>query len=368
MNGPLPSGAGFARASYRDISLYAPDRTPCRIDLSDNTNLWGVPPAAMRELARAQVDTVTRYPQLYASSLKEALSAYVGVPPDMLVTGCGSDDVLDAVIRAFGEPGRGDRVAFPDPSFPMIPIFARMNGLVPVAVPLAPSYDIDVEAMLGARARIIYLCSPNNPTGTLVSRTAIESIVNGASYGAVVIVDEAYAEFAGVNVLDSLAGANRLLVTRTMSKAFGLAGLRVGYAVGAPTLIAEVEKSRGPYKVNAVAARAAEAALRDGLGWVRDHVAIVVDHRERLADELQRRGLSPIPSRANFVLVPIRNAGSIAGKMRERGVGVRSFDSLPLISESLVSSGGGAIRITVGPWEQMAQALLVFDEASAACA
>ncbi len=368
MNGPPPSVAGFARASYRGISPYAPDRSLCRIDLSDNTNLWGAPPAAMRELECARADTVTRYPQVYASSLKEALSAYVGVPPEMLVTGCGSDDVLDAAIRAFGEPGRGDRVAFPDPSFPMIPLFARMNGLHPVAVPLTPSYDVDVDAMVDARARILYLCSPNNPTGTLVSLPAIEAIVNRASNGEVVIVDEAYAEYAGVNVLHLLAGSDRLLVTRTMSKAFGLAGLRVGYAAGSPALIAEIEKSRGPYKVNGVAARAACAALRDDLKWVREHVVIAVDHRERLTDDLQRRGLSPIRSQANFVLVPIRDAGSVARKMRARGVAVRSFESLPPVSEALVKSGGGALRFTVGPWEQVEQALAVFDEASAACA
>lgn len=360
MSGPPTSDAGLARASYRDILLYAPDRSPCRIDLSDNTNLWGVPPAAMRELERAQADTVTRYPQLYASSLKEALSAYIGVPPDMLVTGCGSDDVLDSAIRAFGEPGR-DRVAFPDPSFPMIPIFARMNGLVPVAVPLAPSYDVDVEAMLGARARIIYLCSPNNPTGTLVSRAAIEAIVAGASKGAVVIVDEAYAEYAGVSVVDLLARSDRLLVSRTMSKAFGLAGLRVGYAAGAPALVAEIEKSRGPYKVNSLASRAAEAALGDGLQWVREHLAIAVDHRERLAEQFRRRGLSPIRSAANFVLVPIRDAGFIAARMRDRGIAVRPFESLPPISPALVESGGGALRFSVGPWEMMEQALSVFD-------
>ena len=368
MSGPSTAGADVARASYRDIALYAPDRSPCRIDLSDNTNLWGAPPAAMREIERARADTVTRYPQLYAASLKEALSAYVGVPTDMLVTGCGSDDVLDSAIRAFGEPGRGDRVACPDPSFPMIPIFARMNGLVPVGVPLGPSYDADVDAMLGARARIIYVCSPNNPTGTLASRGAIEALVRGVTNEAVIIVDEAYAEFAGVNVLDLLASSDRLLVTRTLSKAFGLAGLRVGYAVGHASMIAEIEKSRGPYKVSAVAARAAEAALGEGLQWVLDHVALAVTHRERLAGEVRRRDLSPIASRANFVLVPIRDAGSVAARMRARGVAVRPFDSLAPVSEALAQSGGGAIRITVGPWEQMEQALAALDEAIAACA
>lgn len=352
------------RTGFRDIELYAPDRTPAAIDLSDNTNRWGVPPAALREIQRASESSATRYPDLYGASLKRALAAYVGVEPSMIVTGCGSDDVLDSAIRAFANPG--ELVATPHPSFPMIPLFARMNGLECATVPLDESYGVDADAMLAANPSVVYLCSPNNPTGTTIPRATIESIVSQAR--GVVIVDEAYIEFGSESVVDRVARAANLLVVRTMSKAFGLAGLRVGYAIGAPSLIDEVEKSRGPYKVNAIAERAAVAALSDDLEWVRERVTLAVCNRERLTGELRLRGIDVVPSSSNFVFAPIANASMIALHMRRAGVAVRAFDELPMISPALERSAGSALRISVAPWPEIAAALTALDEARAACA
>lgn len=348
---------GISRESYRAIELYAPDRAPCRIDLSDNTNCWGVAPAVEEAIRDASVSAWTRYPNLYAASLKDALGRYLGVPAERIVTGCGSDDILDSAIRAFAEPG--DVIACPDPSFAMIPIFARMNGLTPVAVPLTSSYDIDPDAMLSTDARIIYLCSPNNPTGASLSRSAVERVVERAQ--GIVIIDEAYAEFASLDLSPIALESDRVLVARTMSKAFGLAGLRIGYATGAPTLVAEVEKSRGPYKVSAIAERAALAALGDGLEWAREHIAEAIANRDRLTSELETRGLGPIRSEANFVLVPITNANARARHMRSLGVAVRPFEGLPPVSDALRSSGGSALRISVGPWDMIEAALGALD-------
>jgi histidinol-phosphate aminotransferase len=347
----------LARASYREISLYAPDRAPCTTDLSDNTNCWGVPPAAERALRDAASSTVTRYPNLYAASLKEALGEYIGVGRHQIVTGCGSDDVLDSAIRACAEPG--DRIAFPDPSFAMIPIFARMNGLVPVPVPLTPALDIDADAMLATGARIIYLCSPNNPTGGSLSRAAIERIVRDAP--GVVILDEAYAEFAATDCRDLLHASDRVLLTRTMSKAFGLAGLRVGYAAASPSLVAAVEKSRGPYKVNAIAERMSLAALGEGMPWVRERIADAIENRGRLVTALETRGHLALPSTANFVLVPIERAGERARAMRTLGVAVRPFDALPAVTEALRATHGAALRISIGPWPMIEAMLSAFD-------
>jgi histidinol-phosphate aminotransferase len=331
------------RAGYRDIDLYAPERSPCRIDLSDNTNAWGMPPAA-----RAAMDVVAgspRYPSLYAEELKRALGVYTGMPPAWITTGCGSDDVLDSAIRALTEPG--DRLAYVAPTFPMIPIFARLNGLVPVPCAL--------KDLARSGARLLYICSPNNPTGELVDRGAIKRVLKSASADQVIIVDEAYFEFCGTTVIDLLRSCDRLLVTRTMSKAFGLAGLRVGYALGNPALIAEVEKSRGPYKVSAVAEAAGVAALTDGLDWVRKHIARTIVNRERLLEELCRRRLPPLPSAANFVFVPLAGSIAIARAMRDRGVAVRAFDE------------PAGLRITVGEWSDLADVLTALDEARSVC-
>ncbi len=352
------------RAAYRDIDLYAPDRRPSPVDLSDNTNRWGVPPAALRAVREAPEEVTARYPDLYASPLKHALAAYAGVEPEMIVTGCGSDDVLDSAIRAFAEPGT--RIMMPEPSFPMIPIFARMNGLELGFTPLTVNFDVSVESITEGDPRVIYICSPNNPTGTVAPHATVERVL--ATTQALLIVDEAYVEYSGESVVDLLPRYPRLLIVRTMSKAFGLAGMRVGYALGTPRVVAEVEKSRGPYKINALAERAAIAALTQDREWVRDRIAMAVESRELLTRQLTSRGLQVAPSAANFVFAPIANATAIALTMRKAGVAVRAFEGLPAITPELAAANGSALRITAGPRPDIETMLAALDEAIRVCA
>lgn len=338
----------IARAAYDAVPLYDPKRSPVDLDLTDNTNLWGIPPTAEKTLRELSVSSVTRYPSLYAADLKAALADYVGVTADMIVTGCGSDDILDSAMRAFGEPG--DLVVGSEPSFAMMPIFARMNALRWQGVtelPLAPMPQPNVDALLAARARIACLCSPNNPTGALTTRDRLERVVREAE--GIVFIDEAYAEFAGVSAVDLVSSSDRVLVVRTLSKAFGMAGLRVGYAIGQPAVVTEVEKSRGPYKLNALAEAAALAALRHDREWVASHVQLAVSLRERLADALREMGLHPMPSAANFLCVPMPNVVAVGQAMRRHGVAARPFPDLPHV--------GDALRISVGPWPMMERML-----------
>lgn len=338
---PQAISGSLTRESYRAVSLYAPDRTPAEVDLSDNTNLWGVPPAAADAISQVPASAITRYPNLYASALKQAIGEYLGVPAEMVVTGCGSDDVLDSAIRAFGEPG--DLIAYPDPSFAMVPIFANMNGLSGAPIRLTADNDADSAAYISAGARINYLCTPNNPTGASFSRGAIERIVSGTV--GIVIIDEAYAEFASDNCLDLLEMSPRVVITRTLSKAFGLASLRVGYAIGDRAIVAEIEKSRGPYKVSSLAECAAVAALTDGRAWVEQHVREAIDNRRRFAEVLVSIGMTPLPSDSNFVLVPVIDAAKADRHLRGLGIAARPFRSLPRI--------GDALRISIGPWWMM---------------
>jgi len=343
-----------ARTAYDAVPLYDPKRAPVDLDLTDNTNLWGMPPVAERTWRELPVARITRYPTLYAAELKQALAAFVGVTPDMLVTGCGSDDILDSAMRAFGEPG--DLVAGSEPSFAMIPIFARMNALEYAGCVELPSHQPDIDALLATQPKLLYLCSPNNPTGALVARDTIERVLREAP--GVVFVDEAYAEFAGVSAVDLVTQSDRLLVIRTMSKAFGLAGLRIGYAIGQPSLVMEVEKSRGPYKLNAMAEQTALAALQHDLPWVNEHIGLAVSLRERLANALRTRGFAPLESHANFVCVPVTDCVDVGIALRERGVAVRPFPALPHIGDTL--------RISVGPWALLERFLTAFDEVMAA--
>jgi histidinol-phosphate aminotransferase len=313
------------------------------INLADNTSAWGMPPAARAMLTSCDV---SRYPTPYADELKSAIGAYTGFPAHMITTGCGSDDVLDSAMRALAAPG--DAIAFTEPTFVMIPIFATLNRLVPVIVP--------ADELARTGARIIYVCSPNNPTGTAIPRDWIIELLRSRSAGQAVIIDEAYAEFAADSVIDLVREHDALLVTRTMSKAFGLAGLRVGYAIGDAATVAKVEKARGPYRVSALSERAAAAALTEGRQWVREVASMACEARSLLLSALRARGLEPYDSAANFVYLPIADADAIAGRMLQRGVAVRSF------------AAPSALRITVGTPPMMDAALAAFDDARRACA
>ncbi|MEP6731413.1 MAG: histidinol-phosphate transaminase [bacterium] len=345
----------LARECMAALPLYAPDPVVCAVDLSDNTNLWGAPPAALCAMREVPAEALSRYPTLYCEPLRDALLGYVGlagVDGIGVVTGCGSDDVLDSTMRAFG--AEGDSIAFSAPTFTMIPMLARLNGLTPVAIPFADDFDLDAERLVDAGAKITYLCAPNNPTATPVSRAAVEYVVANAH--GMVLIDEAYAEFAPDVFADLLARNEHVIIARTFSKAFGLAGLRFGYGVGAHGVVRLIERARGPYKVNALAERAVRAALddtADGLGWVREHAALAIANRARLMTEIQQLGLTALPSAANFIMVPTPDAAKIYRAMCARGVLVRAFTTMPRDVPVLSASNGAALRIGVGPWEMM---------------
>jgi histidinol dehydrogenase len=347
--GHLPS-----RRAYRSIELYDPRRAPCEVDLSDNTNRFGIPPAATRVIAALSDAAVSRYPSVYADRLKLALAALHGVDPSNVVTGCGSDDVIDSAIRAFCEPG--EPVAFPSPTFGVVSTFARMNAARPLPLPMRDGITPDPAALLAAAAPIAYLCSPNNPTGAIVDGSTLERL--DRDLPGVLLLDEAYADFGDADRTAASAGSARTVSLRTLSKAYGLAGLRIGYAVGPADLVREIEKSRGPYKVSAIAEAVACAVLEDDRGWVAGRVAEAREIRTRLAGELARRGLIAPPSAANFLLVRLPagvRADAIAAAVRARGVGVRPFAALPSL--------GDCVRVTVGPWWMMERFLAALDEA-----
>lgn len=356
MNPPdAPYQAGFPRPDYAALARYAPDRRPVPVDLSDNTNLWGAHPAALDALRTAEPDALARYPVLYADALREAAAARFGVRADQVTTGCGSDDVLDSVWRAVAECG--GTVAWPGPTFSMVEPFTRMNGRQPLELPWTEVFD-DPARLLHDDPVLVYVCRPNNPTGHSTAATWVDALLDAVGDdGPVVVLDEAYADFAGETVIERAVAHPRALVVRTLSKAFGLAGLRVGLGFGSEALIMEVEKSRGPYKVSRVAESAAVAALHDEAGWVERTVAECVENRARLQAALVAAGWAPMLSRANFVFVPLAPgaARTVSARLRREGVAVRPFEAGSGLREG--------IRVTVGPWPLMARFLEVLGRA-----
>jgi histidinol-phosphate aminotransferase len=331
------------------------------VDLSDNTNLWGPHPAALEVVRNAPPEVIARYPTVYATPLKEAVARRFGVGLENVTTGCGSDDLLDSSFRAAAFPP--GLMSFPDPTFSMIEAFARMNGLESRPVPWETAMR-DPLTLLARDPDLVYICRPNNPTGRSPSGDWVRQLLDAAGpSGPLVVLDEAYADYAQEDLVDDAVSSHRLLVLRTFSKLYGLAGLRVGVGIGPAHLIQEVEKSRGPYKVSQVAEGAAAAAMDDNSGWARGIVKETIMNREKLRGELEDRGLRPLPSEANFLLVPVGPGGGgglkegaiqIGSALKARGVAVRPFPRLPEI--------GDAIRVSIGPWALLERFLDAIDQ------
>lgn len=275
----------------------------------------------------------------------------LNVLPDQVVTGNGSNDIVDVLCRTFLQPG--DRVAYHPPTFSMIPLFARMNHGVPVAAPLDPKdWSLHADAMIGLDAKITFVVRPNNPTGNAFARRDVERIIEAAS--GIVVVDEAYVEFLGGEsfVKEVREGHDRLIVLRTFSKAHGMAGLRVGYGVANLTLAQEMNKVRGPYRLDGLAETAATLALQDDR-FVNEAVTGVRLERPNLKRMLEDRGFHVFRSDANFLFTqPPVDADILALGLSKRGVFVREF----------VGELAPYLRITVGPPAATARLRVALDE------
>jgi histidinol-phosphate aminotransferase len=343
----------FPRPDYAALHTYDPGRVPVPVDLSDNTNLWGPHPAGLSRIRTADADDLRFYPEVYADTLRRAVAARFGVDADCVTSGAGSDDVLDSAFRAASAAGAV--VTYPAPTFSMIGDLARMNGMAPRPVPWADALS-DPATLLQGDPALVYLCSPNNPTGAVLPGEWIERLLAlRDADGPLVVVDEAYADFGGTSLVGRAPRTPRLLVTRTCSKAYGLAGLRCGFGVGQRGVVLEVEKARGPYKVSRLAAEVVALVLEDADGWVGRTVAECLDNRDRLHGELERRGLRALESHANFIMMaaPSGSASADNDGLRSLGVTARPFTGVPGIGEGL--------RVTVGPWPLMARFLDALD-------
>lgn len=336
------------------VPLYAPSTLDgVTLDLRDNTNLWGVPPAALAAVQRATMDALRNYPDVSVGSLGTTLAERLGVPHTSIVVGCGSDDVIDAALSALVEPG--SRIAHADPSFTMVPNFARLRGLVPVGIPLTETGAMNIDALLATNAPFIYVCSPNNPTGTVTPRAELIRLFDQAP--GVVLLDEAYGEFTDAHDLRAEAARREnVLVTRTFSKAWGLAGLRIGYGVGAAPLVAAVAKARGPYKVTSLSESAAVHALRNDAAWLDATVREARRMRARLHTALEGRDSVRVwASEGNFVFLQLADsAAAAAEQFRLRGIGVRAFSGLNGIGE--------ALRIGLAPWDALQRVVDAAEE------
>ncbi len=317
--------AGFGAAAAAAVSgslpteLLAwaePPRTPVPggpVLLNSNENPYGPLPGVMA-MGNPFLD-VNRYPGRHVRELEERLSALCKVGPDNLVIGCGSGEILRVAANAFTGPGK--RVITASPTFEAIGSFARVVHGEPVTVPLAANYEHDLGAMLqaaGPDAGLIYICNPNNPTGNVTPRADIEDFIRKAPKNARVLVDEAYHDFATttpsyVSFLERPLDDDRLIVARTFSKIYGLAGMRLGYAVTSKQTARQMREHSLSFSANAFVIRCALVSLDDSAGHQMAQQRNATD-REEFMRQVSTRKLKAIPSAANFVMVdtgrPIR--------------------------------------------------------------
>ena len=307
------------------------------IKLDGNENPYGCSPRVQRALA--DYPSYHIYPDPEQREVRRALEGYVGLGAEHIVAGSGSDELIDLVLRLFLEPG--DEVINCVPTFGMYPFCTEVCGGKVVSVPRDKSYAIDiarVKEAIDEKTKIIFVASPNNPTGNLTPERDIRKLVET---GRVVVVDEAYYEFSGVTVAPLVLEHENLVVLRSLSKWAGLAGLRIGYGIFPPLIVEQLMKIKQPYNVNLAAQVAVQASLAD-LEYLQRTVKAIISERERLFEKLRKlKFLNPFPSMANFIFCPVveGDAQRMHQELRKRGIFVRHFDT-PLLRNSL--------RISIG--------------------
>lgn len=353
------------RADLASLPVYVPGQRPpagmAAYKLSSNENPYPPSAAVISAVVDAAAD-LNRYPDMAAGGLVAALADMLALDPERIAVGNGSVAVLETVLRAACVPG--DEVVYPWRSFEAYPIAIQVAGATGVPVPLAEGGRHDLPAMAAAitdRTRAVLVCSPNNPTGTVVSEEEMRSFLAAVPREVLVVIDEAYVDFVtDDDAGDGLALAaefKNVLLLRTFSKAYGLAGLRVGYAIARPRLVRGLRATATPFGVNALGQVAAQAALREA-DDVAARCARIVTERERVLASLREAGWQVPRTEANFYWLDLgRRSLTFAREAATSGALVRAFDGDGVRVSIGEREGNDAVLELVTRWQQTPAAL-----------
>jgi histidinol-phosphate aminotransferase len=330
----------FVRPTVRQMAGYTPGEQPAPgervVKLNTNENPFPPSPKVMQAIREIEPEMLRRYPNPTADAFRDVAAKMLNVTPDMIIAGNGSDDILAIALMTFLSPG--DTLAYPDPTYSLYPVLAELDEVKIAPVPWEKNWSLPVEPLLSTKARAIFLANPNAPSGTFVPATGIGELVK--KFSGLVLVDEAYVDFADGNCLSLLNDHENIVITRTLSKAYSLAGLRFGYGVAHVDVIKEMNKARDSYPCDAISVAAATAALQD-----HEYAAMTWGHiraeRQRLSEELHSLGWHVLPSQANFIFATVpggRGREAYLG-LKQQGILVRFFDK-PGLNDKL--------RITIG--------------------
>jgi histidinol-phosphate aminotransferase len=331
------------RKCLRKMSAYVPGEQPTDLDkvikLNTNENPYPPSPAVLRALKQIGGDNLRRYPDPDCKDLRSLIARLHKCSVNRVFVGNGSDEILALCSRAFVEDNGS--IAFFEPSYSLYPVLARIRGVKYCPVQLGKNFGWRMPA--GCRAGLFYMTNPNAPTGILYPKKEVAQFCR--RFKGVVILDEAYVDFAGSNCADLALKFENTLVLRSLSKSYSLAGLRVGYALGSRELIAALLKIKDSYNIGRVAQCLAAAALRDQ-AYLRANVRRIIATRRKLVEALAGLGFTVLPSEANFVFAKPAGIGAEAlyRRLRKRNILVRYFAG---------RQTGGFLRITVGTNEEI---------------
>ena len=289
----------FVRPHIRQMDGYTPGEQPGTgervVKLNTNENPFPPSPKVMQAIREIEPEMLRRYPSPTADAFRDAAAKVLGIRRDMILAGNGSDDLLTIATRTF--IANGGTLAYPEPTYSLYPILAKMAEAKVATVEWAGDWALPIDALLATKADAIYLANPNAPSGTFVPPAEVAKLAG--QFSGLLLIDEAYAEFAEENCLSLVAQFPNVLVTRSFSKAYSLAGMRFGYGVAQPQVIAEMMKVKDSYNCDAIAVAAATAAIQD-----REYAARSWDHvkneRARLTEELRQLGWSVLPQPGEF--------------------------------------------------------------------
>jgi histidinol-phosphate aminotransferase len=318
------------------------DEKIVKMNLNEN---FAMPSEAVKKLlldACRSID-VRAYPPPRGSLAVKAISDFLGFSKSEVSVANGADEIMDLLMKVFVR--RGSKVMVVEPTFPMYTFFAKLYGGKKVTVMLKKDFSLNVDAILkkaDKETRLLFVCSPNNPTGNQFRESDIKRLLE--EFKGVVVVDEAYADFAAGSVINWIRDYGNLAVLRSFSKAFGLAGLRLGYLVSSKHIVKYVQRVVGPFNVNSVTQQAIVLALQNW-SYFKEKINLVVNEREWLMKNLQQiNGVSPYPSDANFILFKVTKtnltSAVVTERMENRNVLVKDRGHLPLLEN--------CIRVTVG--------------------
>lgn len=344
----------YFRQNIDSLSAYVPGEQPAAntkvIKLNTNENPYPPSPQALQVLKTLDGECLRRYPQPLAQDFRMAASQVLDVPADWILVGNGSDDLLTMIMRACVEPGR--KVAYPMPTYVLYRTLAQIQDAEVVEIPFHEDYSLPIEQIIETQAAVTFIASPNSPSGTTAPIELLDKLATHLS--GILVIDEAYVDFADSNALELVKKHDNVIVLRTLSKGYSLAGLRLGFGIAKPSLLEGLFKVKDSYNVDAIACAIGAAAILDQ-SYKIANAEKIKDSRSQMVEELQKLGFYVLPSQANFLLAqsPNGKAKSLYEMLKERGILVRYFNQ-PQLADKL--------RITIGTPQQNQTLIQVLKE------